>query len=116
MIGLLWTVTILETLGMGLAGFTKFATPDIWTTNFASWGYPVWFTFAIGAAEMGGAILVLIPRLATYAAVLLAVIMVGALSTVIVHSSDLGVAGPIVHLVLLAIIGTSRRSRRWRPA
>jgi uncharacterized membrane protein YphA (DoxX/SURF4 family) len=114
-VALLWTVTLLELAAMGLAGLAKFLSPDVWTGMFEGWGYPAWFTFVVGAGEIGGAILLAAPRLATYAAGLLAVIMVGALGTVVVHDSPLGVTAPIAHLVALAIIGAARREGRWRP-
>jgi putative oxidoreductase len=115
-IGLLWVLTVLEALGIGLAGFLKFATADTWTGMFAGWGYPAAFAYVIGCAEMAGAVGVLIPRFATYAAVFLTVIMLGALGTVIVHDDPLGVTAPIIHLIALAIIGIARRDRRWRPS
>jgi len=113
-IGLLWVLTVLETAAMGLAGFSKFGNPELWTGMFVGWGYPAAFAYVIGAGEMAGAIGVLIPRLATYAAGFLAVIMLGALVTVSVHADPLGITAPIMHLIVLAIIGTARRDRRWR--
>ena len=114
-IGALWTVTVLEAAGMGLAGWSKFANPAGWSGMFVNWGYPAWFAFVIGASEMAGAALLLIPALATYAAAGLAVIMVGALGTVIAHDSPLGVAAPIANLVAVTIVGVARRRRRWKP-
>jgi putative oxidoreductase len=81
---------------------------------FESWGYPAWFAFVIGASEMAGATLLLLPRLATYAAVFLAVIMLGALATDIVVGA-LGAGTPLFHLVALVIIAFSRRNQRRRP-
>jgi hypothetical protein len=51
---------------------------------------------------------------ATYAAGYLAVIMLEALATVTLHDDPLGVTAPIMHLMVLAVIGTARRDRRWR--
>jgi len=110
----LWVLTVLECLGMALAGASKFANAELWTGMFVGWGYPAWFAFVIGGTEILGAVLLLAPKLATYAAGLLTVVMVGALATVVINSSSLGVTAPIAHLVVLAIIGGSRRRRRWR--
>jgi len=112
--GLLWTLTVLEALGMGVAGFSKFGNPESWMGMFAGWGYPAAFAYVIGAGEMAGAIGVLVPRLATYAAGFLSVIMIGALVTVSVHDDPLGITAPIMHLIALATIGTARRNKRWR--
>ena len=52
-----------------------------------------------GAGEMLGALLLVVPRLASYAAGGLIVIMVGALATVLVHDSSLGPVTPIVNKI-----------------
>ena len=86
---LVWLVTIWETLTMGLSGAAKFM-GDTWQLMFATWGYPVWFTSVVGVLEIGGALLLLVPRAAPYAAAGLIVVMVGALVTELVQS-QLGV-------------------------
>ena len=113
-IALLWLVTLLEAAGMGFAGWSKFGNAEGWTGMFENWGYPPWFAFVIGASEMAGAAVLLVPRLATYAAGFLAVIMLGALGTDIVVGA-LGVAAPILNLVALTIIGLARSNQRWKP-
>lgn len=110
----LWLLTVLEVLGMGLVGVAKF-TGTTWVTMFEGWGYPTWFTYVIGAGEAGGAVLLLVPRLASYAALMLMVIMLGALYTVLTKDNQLGAAGPFVHLGVLSVIAWARWSRRWRP-
>ena len=101
---LLWLVTGLEVLLMGLAGATKFMNAEMWQEHFASWGYPVWLTSVVGVAELVGVVLLLIPRTALGAAGGLIVIMIGALGTVLVFQSELGWFGPTLHLVLLSVI------------
>ena len=51
-VALLWLVTLLEVAGMGVAGWSKFGSPEAWTGMFESWGYPAWFAFVIGGSEM----------------------------------------------------------------
>ena len=114
-IALLWIATVLEALGMGLAGFSKFGNMEAWMGMFERWGYPAWFSLVVGGSEMAGAVLLLVPRLASWAAIFLGVVMLGALATVIVNDSSLGVAAPIGNMVGLAIVGTWRWNRRWRP-
>ena len=41
--------------------------------------------------------------------------LLGALESVLMHETDLGWEDPVIHLVLLAIIGTAHWKRRWRP-
>ncbi len=110
---MLWIVTVLVAALMALAGQAKFTRPDVWTGMFLDWGYPAWFSFVIGGAEFGGALLLIFPRFATYAATGLAIIMAGALVTVIVNSSSLGVGAPIANIVLLSMIGAVRWRSRW---
>ena len=112
---LLWVVTVLEALLMAVAGSAKFTRPDTWSGMFVDWGYPLAFTWVIGAVELGFAVLLLVPRLAAWAGIVLIVVMLGALATVIVHDSPLGVTGPIVHMVALGIVVAGRWRDRLRP-
>ena len=100
----LWIVTILETLTMGLAGFSKFTPGNPWPQMFVAWGYPAGFATVIGAFELAGALGVLVPRLAPYAAPGLFVIMIGALYTVLTNENQLGSTMVLIHMGLLAII------------
>ena len=99
---LVWLLTIWETLTMGLSGAAKFM-GDTWQLMFATWGYPVWSSYVVGVLEIGGALLLLVPRSAPFAAGGLIVIMIGALITEIVQS-QLGVFMPILHITLLSAI------------
>ena len=73
----LWLVTIVEALGMGVAGFPKFQNPDFWRASFSGWGYPEGFSAVVGAVEMAGALLLLLPASARYGASVLIVADVG---------------------------------------
>ncbi len=115
-IALLWMVTVLDAAFMALAGWSKFGNSDGWTSMFEGWGYPAWFAFVIGAGELGLAIVMLVPRFASYAATGLIAIMLGALGTVLLHSGGrMGPGPPLIHLALLAIILVARWKDRWRP-
>jgi len=106
----LWLVTIVETLGMGVAGFSKFQNPEFWRASFGGWGYPEGFSAVVGAVEMAGALLLLVPAVARYGASVLVVVMFGAVYTELTNESGLGLAAPLIHLTLLAII----LAARWR--
>ena len=112
---MLWIVTVLVAATMALAGQAKFTRPEVWTGMFEEWGYPVGFSLVIGGAEFVGALLLIVPRFATYAATGLSIIMAGALVTVIMNSSSLGVGAPIAYIVLLSVIGAVRWRSRWTP-
>lgn len=62
-------------------GWGKFGGDGFWTAAFAAWGYPAWFRVVVGAVEITAGIALLIPPLASYAALALAVVMMGAWST-----------------------------------
>ena len=113
-----WTlfaiVLFLEVFTMGDAGLSKFQNLDGWLYWFARFGYPPRLSLVIGALEFVGAGLLLIPRLAPYAAMMLAVIMAGALEAVLTTETVMGWFDPVLHLVFLSIIGTVHWKRRWR--
>ncbi len=109
-------MTVAAALAMGLAGASKFLAADMWDANFTQWGYSVGFKSLIGVLEVAGAILVLVPRYATYAAALVCAIMLGAVYTIFANDSDLGYAASVGNLVLFAIIAYARRGDRWTPA
>jgi len=112
--GLLGLVTFLEVFTMGDQGLSKFQNMEGWMYWFARFGYPPLLAPVIGSLEFIGAGLLLIPRLASYSALLLAVIMVVALEAVLTTETDLGWFDPVLHLLFLAIIGIAHWNRRWR--
>ena len=101
---------------MGLAGLAKFQ-GDLWQDMFVGWGYAAWFALVVGAAEVVGALVLFVPRFASYAASMLIVIMLGAIGTVSwsTYESGLGPGVPMIHIAVLSIILFARRKRRWRP-
>jgi uncharacterized membrane protein YphA (DoxX/SURF4 family) len=62
-------------------GWGKLGADPFWTAAFAAWGYPAWFRVCVGVVELIGGLLLLIPPLASYGALALAVVMMGAWST-----------------------------------
>ena len=76
----------------------------------------MWFSFLIGGLEFGGAILLLVPRLTSYVAILLIAIMIGALGTELLISARLGPVMPTVHIVILSILLAARWKYRWRAS
>jgi putative oxidoreductase len=91
------------------AGVTKLAGMLMHVEAFAHWRYPVWFMYVVGAWEVIGAILLVIPRTSTVAAALLAVNMAGAVYTTAVRVNEPQTAiVPAVFLVLLVVTGYLR--------
>lgn len=106
---LLWMLTVFLTVIFLTAGGTKLAGLPVQADNFARWGYPGWFMYVVGVMEAGGAIVLLIPRLAGLAALLLCGTMVGAALTHLVHGEMTAAPVPLVLLALVALVGYVRR-------
>jgi putative oxidoreductase len=112
-----WALQVAVGLLFVLVGVLKFVDP-IWVRNFARWGYPDGFYMVVGVLEAVLGVALLVPRLTTYAALLLVVIMAGAAVTHLVHGEMQRVSAPIVYLLLIALVGWLRRTSafRLRPA
>src|SRR5438874_1958335 len=68
----LWVLTVLVGLQFALIGGAKLLGEQQQVDNFIHWGYPTWFLMLVGVAEVAGALLLLVPRVATIGAALLA--------------------------------------------
>jgi uncharacterized membrane protein YphA (DoxX/SURF4 family) len=112
---LLWTLQVLAAAGFIAIGLAKFGSPT-WARNFARWGYPDGFYMVIGALELIGGALLLIPRLTSYAAALLGTIMVAAAATLLLHNETAHLSAPLAWLGMLIVLGAARRRRAGRPA
>ena len=106
---LLWILTVFLTLIFLTAGGTKLAGLPVQADNFARWGYPGWFMYVVGVIETSGAIVLLIPRLAGFAALLLCSTMVGAALTHLLHDEMTAAPVPLVLLAFVALVGYARR-------
>jgi putative oxidoreductase len=118
----LWLLQILMALAFVLIGVAKFADPS-WARSFARWGYPDGFYMVIGALEVAGGLALLVPRLASYAAAMLSVIMIGASLTHWLHGEMARVTPPLMYLAVVAVVGAGRyrsairlRATRRTPA
>lgn len=103
----LWLLTILLALLFGQTGVGKFAVPA-WADMFARWGYSDMFRYLIGVLEILGAIGLLIPRTASYAATGLIGIMIGGIVTHVLHG-EIQWASDLLFAVLLSVLAYARR-------
>jgi len=94
-----WTLQILVALIFLAAGGAKLAGMERMVTIFDDIGIGQWFRYLTGGLEVIGGIVVLVPRLAVAAALVLACIMVGAVFT---HLAVIG-GSPLPALVLLVL-------------
>jgi putative oxidoreductase len=105
----LWTLSGIVALAFIGAGGAKLVGAAAMVDMFAKVGLGQWFRYFTGLLEVAGAIGLLTSRHAFYAAVLLAIVMVGA---IIAHATVLGTspAAPVVLLVLCGIIAYFRKA------
>ncbi len=82
-----------------LVGFSKFAGPA-WVDMFRGWGYPDGFVYIIGASEILLGVGTIITKFRAISAAGLAVIMIGASATHLIHES---VSSSLLSLVMLTI-------------
>jgi len=62
-------------------GWGKFGGDPSWTAAFAEWGYAAWFRILVGVVELAAGIALVIPWTASYGALALCLVMMGAWST-----------------------------------
>lgn len=109
-----WVLTILLAVLMAGPGTSKF-TGDTWERMFRRWGYPDGFYLVIGAVEVIGGVALLIPRTASYSAIILAIVMLGAAATQVLRGGRNGV-GELVFAALLTLLAVIRWRDRLRFA
>lgn len=110
----LWVASGLLALLYLAAGVPKILGLGDAPQNFEAWGYGGSFRVFIGLCEVAGAVGLLLPRLAAWAAAGLACIMLGAAYTHLAHEVP-GIAVPLVALALLVAVGLARRGEALGP-
>lgn len=108
---LLWAFSILMTLLFLNASVGKLVSHPNVLAMFRRYGYPDNFHLLIGALEFMGAVAILIPRLASYGAGLLAIVMVGACGTHLKSGEMSRAAFTAVLVILLGVIAYARHRR-----
>jgi putative oxidoreductase len=106
----LWLLTIVSAGMFLLAGVLKLAGVQMEVDLFAAVGIGQWFRYVTGLLEIGGAIGLFVPAVAPYAALLLAAVMTGAITT---HLFIVG-GNPLVPILLLGATLTIAWLRRER--
>src|SRR3984893_3981280 len=107
----LWTLQALAAAMFLMAGTLKLAGAPPMVQLFAAVGIGQWFRYVTGTIEVVGAVSLLVPPLAVFAALALAATMIGAVFT---HLFIVGgnPAIPLVLLIVTVTIAWMRRSAR----
>jgi len=106
---LLWIIALLLALVCLRSGWLKVSGNIFWVRDFHRWGYPDGFRVAVGVAELVSAVLLVIPRLASYGASLFAVVMLGAIYTHATHNESSRLPFNFFLLALSLVIAFMRR-------
>ncbi|MEH3148242.1 MAG: DoxX family protein [Methylobacterium frigidaeris] len=100
---------VLTALFVVAAGM-KFAATEFEVSGFTRFGYPLWFMYAVGAAQLLGAVLLWCRGMVAPGALLLTAVMAGAAMSHLRAGDPLPMALPaLVLLVLLAGLAWTRR-------
>jgi putative oxidoreductase len=113
----LWAIQILLAAFLLIASAApKFAGQRDAVESFAEIGWGQWFRYVTGAVEATGAIGLLIPRLAGWAALGLICLMIGAVLTQVLVLDPAFALLPAVLGVVFAVIARVRMPRAISPA
>lgn len=105
-----WVVRGLLGLAFGAAGMAKLAGVDMMVQTFEHIGIGQWFRYLTAVTEIGGSVLIMVPRAALFAAWMLSATMAGAILT---HLFIIG--GSPVPAVVLGLL-SAFVAYRLRPA
>ena len=92
-----------------LSGAAKLVGAEMTAQMFAAFGYPMWFMYVVGAFEALGGILLFSGGRRFIGSLILAVIMVGAVGTHIVHAEYAMAILPAILFAVLMWIGSKTR-------
>jgi putative oxidoreductase len=96
-----WVICVLLAALFAFAGLPKVMGDPRAVEGFAKGGFPDWFRLFIGAAEISGAVGLLIPKLRFWAASGLFIIMIGAVTTHLRAGDSLDKVAPAATALLL---------------
>lgn len=106
---LLWVFALFLAWVFIRQGVAKFDDASGWARAFQAWHFPVWFRMLIGVLETLAALLLLWRRTAFAGAVIIIVIMLGAMGTHVYWGKPAQVTSEILPLVLSTMVALGRR-------
>ena len=106
-----WLPAILLALIFVPQGWSKFNDASGWAVAFRHWGYPDWFRMMIGVIELSAVALLLLGRTAAFGAILIIIVMLGAMATHVIFDGGRHLTSEVVPLVLSSIVLVLRRAQ-----
>ena len=104
----IWAPSVLLGLLFIMQGVMKLSGMPAWIDRFRGYGYPDNFVFVVGAAELLGGVILLVPRVARFGGALLGVVMLGAAAT---HAAQGEISNAIFTFILAVVLGLIARAR-----
>lgn len=102
-----WAVTIFTALIFLMSGLQKLTAAAVWRDQFVNqWGLPWWLAAVVALGEMGGAVLLLMPKTAVYGGAIIAFIMLGATGTHLM-------AGEYPNMAVTVVLGALASFVAW---
>jgi len=106
----LWVPRIAVALLFFALGASKFGSHGLWVRLFEQIGFGQWFRVFTGAVQTGGALLLLVPRVAWMGAAILTCTMFGAiLAQLFIFHAVLLAISPAILMVIAAAVGAQAR-------
>ncbi len=90
-------------------GIAKFSDTSGWAQAFRTWHFPVWFRVLIGVLETMASILLLTRRTAFAGAIIIIMVMLGAMGTHVYWGHPKQVTSEVLPLLLATLIAVGRR-------
>ena len=89
-------------------GSSKFSDTSGWARAFRAWHFPVWFRVMIGVIETSAALLLLTRRTAFAGAIMIVVVMIGAMATHVYWGRPAQITSEALPLTLAVIVALGR--------
>jgi len=110
----LWVPTVLMAMLFVMQGIFKLQPNSPWPQMFKNWGFPAGSVLIVGAIELLAGIALLVPRIAAYAAATLALVMLGAAATHLLHAEWLQFSFTLALSGIFTALARVRMPRRWK--
>ena len=97
-------------------GWSKFSDTSGWAQAFRHWGYPDWFRITVGVLELTAVGFLLSGRAAAWGALLIVMIMLGAMGTHIAYDGGRHLTSEVVPMFLSLLVLWFRKQQLRRSA
>lgn len=111
----IWLPTLFLVFVFTQQGAAKFSDTGGWARAFAHWGYPEWFRWTVGFAELLAAAFLLWRRTAALGGAIIIIVMLGGIGTHLAAGDRFWFRSETLPIVLATIV-LFTRYRRLRPA